>query len=321
MLTDTLCNKYDHLFSKSKENIVHIGYGIDDNYMRCTAASVLSICRHNPNLHLRFHILTSTLSADNKKKLRNLAELIQTDIVLYEIDTSFFNTLPTFVHLPVSTYFRFILPSILNEEERVCYLDADIICLSSIEYIFSCNLENAIAAAVPDLEWMNKKRCSALSLKEHTYFNAGMLIINIKEWNSFHVMDKVLALFKNDPVRFRYLDQDALNIALHNKIIYLPKRYNCIDSFAEDKEKIVFLHFAAHPKPWNIAWPISRASTVFRKDLYAQYEKETPWADMPLQMPLNYKEMKVYAKALLYSGQKVNSLKWYCKYLYKKLRR
>lgn len=318
MFSNAINNKYEYLFAADKSaNTIHIGYGIDDNYARCMGTSILSICRHN-NAAFTFHILAIKLNHTNIDRIKNLARQLNINIIVYEINPAILRELPTFVHLPLPTYFRFILPYILHEEKYIYYIDADIICLNSADKLFSLDLQNNIIAAVPDLDWMNKKRNKALQLKDHTYFNAGVLVINIAVWNNFSVMDKVLAVIKKDPVLFRYLDQDALNVVLHNKVLYLDKIYNCIDPAAVNRNDIVFLHFAAHPKPWNIAWPISSICNDFNRHLYSACEQHTPWKNEVLQMPRNYKEMKVYAKALRHNGNIVKSLGWYIKYLVKK---
>ena len=85
-----------------------------------------------------------------------------------------------------------------------------------------------------------------------------MLIINITKCSKFNTFTKVLQAIQNEPQKFRYLDQDALNLILTNHIQYLDTKFNCIDINNIDKKNIILLHFAAHPKPWNITFPISK---------------------------------------------------------------
>lgn len=44
------------------------------------------------------------------------------------------------------------------------------------------------------------------------------------------------------------------------------------------------------------------------------YEKQTPWANIPLIQPKFYKEMKRYAKYLLKNKHFFTSIYWYYKY-------
>ncbi len=306
--------------SQKEQPCYHLGYGVDDNYMRCLATSITSFCANNPKRNLIFHIITAGLHTQNREKLKELAENLHTTIYLYTIDTAKLLTLPSFAHLPLATYFRFLFPLILPQEKYIYYLDADIVCLRDATNLFSINLEKPyLVAAVPDLPWMNKKRNTALSLENHTYFNAGLLIINVPAWNDFKVMDKVLSILHADPKRYRYLDQDALNVLLTQKIYYLPSIYNTIDYHHSAVDKIVLLHFAAHPKPWTVAWNIHIDKEDFAYDIYHKYEQMTPWKNSPLEYPKNYKDMKVYSKVLRKKGYWKESLIWYWHYLLKKI--
>lgn len=300
----------------NNQDTIHIGYGIDNNYARCCATSIISFCMNNNNQSFEFHIMTNDLSNNAKKKFELLAQNLKTNILIYEVDNYPLNTLPTQIHLPISTYFRFLLPLVLKNIPTLYYIDADIICLKDTNELFNINLGNNIIAAVPDLPIMNAKRNKALNLVEHLYFNAGMLVINIQKWLEFDTFNKVLNAIKQDPQKFRYLDQDALNIVLHGKILYLSSKFNNLTLNYEDT---VLLHFAAHPKPWNIAFPISKICNTFNKNLYQYYENKTPWKSLPLEQPKNYKEMKIYSYALYHNQNYLSSLKWYLKYIFNKI--
>ena len=309
--------KYEYLIKQTSISI-HIGYGIDNNYARCCASSIASFCLNNPTKNFNFHIMAKDLSTINKKQFEQLAQLYSVNIYIYEINIDTLAKLPTQTHLPIATYFRFILPLILDNVDKLFYIDADIICLQNADDLFSINLKDNIIGAVPDLPWMNTKRNKALNLRNHIYFNAGMLIINIAKWNNFNTFAKILQAIQNEPQKFRYLDQDALNLILTNHIQYLDTKFNCIDINSIEQKNIILLHFAAHPKPWNIAFSISKLCNKFNKNLYQYYENKTPWKNLPLELPKNYKEIKIYAKALKYNKQYLQSLYWSIKYLLNK---
>lgn len=319
ILFNLINQKLYYNFSKQNNTFINIGYGIDNNYARCCATSITSFCLNNPTKNFNFHIMAKDLSTTNKKQFEQLAQLYSINIYIYEINIDTLTKLPTQTHLPIATYFRFILPLILDNVDKLFYIDADIICLQNADDLFNINLKDNIIGAVPDLPWMNKKRNKALNLRNHIYFNAGMLIINIAKWNNFNTFTKVLQAIQNEPQKFRYLDQDALNLILTNHIQYLDTKFNCIDINSTEQKNIILLHFAAHPKPWNIAFPISKICNKFNKNLYQYYENKTPWKNLPLEQPKNYKEIKIYAKALNHNKQYLKSIYWILKYLTNKI--
>ena len=311
-------NIVSYNYCSNPSNYINIGYGIDNNYARCCASSIASFCLNNPTKNFNFHIMAKKLSTNNKDRFKQLAQLYSININIYKINIDTLANLPTQIHLPIATYFRFILPLVLDNIDKLFYIDADIICLKNADELFNTNLNDNIIGAVPDLPWMNTKRNKALNLRNHIYFNAGMLIINIAKWNNFNTFAKILQAIQNEPQKFRYLDQDALNLILTNHIQYLDTKFNCIDINSIEQKNIILLHFAAHPKPWNIAFSISKLCNKFNKNLYQYYENKTPWKNLPLEQPKNYKEMKKYSHILYQKQKYFSSLKWYLKYILNK---
>lgn len=303
---------------KSQEDI-HIGYGIDENYVRCMGSSITSICYNNPNENLIFHVLTNEIKPDSLRKLKQLADDFAVKIYIYTINSSFFSHLPVQAHFPVSIYYRFILPMIL-EVPKVLYLDADVICMGKINKLFSIDMKNNVALVVPDLEPLATKRNRILGLSNHTYFNSGVLLIDIKNWNQTQVAHKVQTKLAQEPAKYRYPDQDALNMVLAGKVHYLGKEYNRINTPDMIDDGIVFLHFAAHPKPWTVAWDKSDLCNDFTRDIYRKYEALSPWHGIELVKPKNYKEMRSFAKCLLKAGSYIASFYWYGKYIQTKIK-
>lgn len=300
------------------KNKIHIGYGIDNGYVRCMITSMVSICQNNKNHSLVFHIMGTGLSEEHINKIKKIADEFLVEINLYKINPATFALLPTQKHLPIPTYFRFILPLILDVP-RILYIDADIICLGDISSLFFADLDNKVIAAVQDIKTLSEKRNLALGLGNHSYFNAGVLLIDIEKWNNNIITEKAMEILIKDPEKFRYLDQDALNLLLTGKVYYLDKKWNHLNINVEGQKDSVFLHFAAHPKPWNVAWPLSPLANEFTKDIYHYYEQFTSWKDSVLEMPRNYKEIKIYAKCLFYQGKYLQGTRWYIKYIIGKI--
>lgn len=311
-------------------NFIHIGYGIDNNCARCTGSSIASFCINTPShIKLTFHILASNVSKSNIKNFSILAKQYSTNIIIYEIDTCYLETinLPTKTGLPLPTYFRFIIPLILKKHTKFYYIDSDIICLNNTEPLFNINLENNIIAAVPEYDSRIKNWCNSLKLNNHIYFNAGMLIIDIEKWNNFDIFTKLIDNITKKPENFPFLDQDALNLILDKHVKYISPKFNYFnwvyyknnpDNVSNDD--IILIHFGSYPKPWSLAWPSSKYYNQFNSNIYSYYEKQTPWANIPLIQPKFYKEMKRYAKYLLKNKHFFTSIYWYYKYSISKFR-
>ena len=322
----------DHLFSlkntfkyihctQENTSLIHIGYGIDNNYVRCTAASIASICLNNPKRYFSFYIITNGISNNNLDKFNRLASIYSINIIIFEIDGTCLKNLPTKSYLPLATYFRFILPMLLDNIDKLFYIDADIICLKSADELFDVDLKDNIIAAVPDLEWLGKKRTRALNLQDHIYFNAGLLAINMKKWLASDILSKVINCITKEPAKFQYLDQDALNLILTGKIFYLSRKFNYIYNNGSISKDIIFFHFAAHPKPWAISYSLCDREKLFANIApYQYYEDKTPWKNTLPDLPSNYKEMEFYSKCLKKKKRYKESFHWYLKYLIAKFK-
>lgn len=311
-------NYIEYDFSQNVRNnkIINIGYGIDNNYARCMATSIASFCINNKDKNIIVHVIASDLLYKTKVKLKKLAQDYKIDIIIYEIDIKYFNNLPTISVLSIAAYFRILFPMILKNVSTLFYIDADIICLKNVKEFFDINLNDNIIGAVPDLKKLGDERNKILELENHIYFNSGVLIINIEKWRELNLSEKIIDVINKNKDKIKYEDQDALNIVLKNKVKYIDKKYNCMDIESIDINKIGLLHFAAHPKPWQIAFPISKICNSFNKNLYLYYEKQTPWENTALEKPRNYKEIGTYVKALYYNHDYIKALYMFIKYLY-----
>ena len=252
-----------------------------------------------------------------------MAKKLNTCIYLYYLDIEYFYSLnlPTEYQWTIATYFRFILPLIIKDNKRFLYVDSDILCLKNISKLFDINLNNNIIAAVPDLKWYDENRSKVLNLFNHKYFNAGVIMVDIEKWNKYNIFSNLIDCIKKNPEKLKYLDQDALNIILNQKIFYLDYKFNWCNTWGTISLKnIVLYHLNATPKPWHLAWSISKIVNSVNKDIYFFYEAQTPWCNENLILPRNYKEMKYYARCLKDNKKYLLSFKWYIKYAINKIK-
>lgn len=310
----------------NKNTTINIGYGINDNYSRCAGTSIVSFCLNNPEQKFSFYILASDLSDISKENFKILAKQYSINIIIYEIDASFFAKLPTRTAFPIPTYFRFIFPLILKDLNKIFYIDADIICLNNAEKLFNVDFEDNIIAAVPDTKETSEDRNKDLELFNHIYFNAGVLAVNVQKWNNFNIFNKLIDNLLEKPEKFYMLDQDALNLILTNKVKYLPRKFNWFNGFYKwnvnsiDSKEIILLHFTSSPKPWDLGWKLHSMCNEYNTDLYDKYEQLTPWANTPPVKPKTYKKMRLYAKDLKRNGDYIEGMKWHFKYLTNKIK-
>lgn len=293
-------NIIEYKYLITEKDLVHIGYGIDNKYVRCAATSMVSFYLNNKSRNFSFYIITNDLSKENKEKFRYLAKIYKFNISIYEIQQDFLYILPHKEQWSIAMYFRFILPIVLKKVKTLFYVDADTLCIKECNELFNINLKNNVIGAVLDIKRVRKKREQALNLNKNSYFNSGVLAINMQEWNRLNLLEMTIKVITKEPKKFKYPDQDALNFLLKDKVRYLNNKFNCIDINSINEKSIVIIHFANHPKPWNEVWKINVIYNTFTKNLYAYYEEKTPWKNTPLEKLKNKRILiKSYIKYIL----------------------
>ncbi|NQG97277.1 family 8 glycosyl transferase [Streptococcus suis] len=154
--------------------------------------------------------------------------------------------------LAVSSWLRFFIADIVKED-RVIYLDSDLVVNGSLDYLFEMNLEDAYLAAVRDP-----------SKDEHGGFNAGVMVLNLVQWRKENVTEKLFQTAQEKHTQVRNGDQSILNLVCSGRWLALDKGFNYqtydnpsrYEKFSYLYEDIgdwtpTIVHFLTSDKPWN----------------------------------------------------------------------
>lgn len=320
-------NFFDNII-KAKKNIantvdlkssMNIAFGIDSRFALGTGVLMTSIIKNNTTASIAFHIFTDKLHSDDINRLASLGQQYKNiAIYIYYIDSFKFQKFSTMFIWSQATYYRFIISHELSGKvERFLYLDADILCVNSLESLFSIDLKDNIAAVVADYETMVTYAKNSIGFTGDKYFNAGFLLIDVANWNKAAISEQAVSLLsKND---YKFCDQDVLNLLLTNKVLFLPPIYNTIYHLADMDKNItdttVLLHYSGSVKPWQ-AW----GQFHFLTPLWLKYQQLSPWKNAPIQAPKTYKQAKFMARTMKRTQKYPAFLKWLLTYIAWKIR-
>ena len=310
-------------FLKSEVEPFHIAFGIDANYFRYVAITMVSILENNPDQLIHFHILTENCPPNIRQNFQQIEATYQTTIHVHLPDLAVFKDLYDFsAHSQYSPaiFTRLMIPATLKGiAKTVLYLDADIICAGSIADLSKIDMSDKIVAAVSDdINTTVKYRCAALQIESGRYFNSGVMLMNVDNWLNKDVTQQVFNTLKNSQQRFLHPDQDALNLVLGDSVFYIDERWNLRYNleFMLRKGQVtaslgeaVFMHFTGPIKPW-LNWNLHNS-----KALFIHYQNLTPWRNTPLDPPKTYTEMRAYVRFLLPQKKYGQAVFWFCKYL------
>jgi len=284
---------------------IHVAYCLDDGYAEPTCVSMASMLA-NTKSNIHFHVISNRLSDENKNKLSSLSKHFSQGIwSFYSInfDTSRFVLEPK-IHLTVEAYYRFFLPSILPELEKIIYVDGDTVIVGDILELWNENLDGKIAGVVSDfIDTQDRSKILELEYDWH-YFNSGVLLLNLKEFSKLYTFDKLFEIinaifnkFVENNVAW-LADQEVLNYLIKGEKYakFLTAKFNLEDIGVENsinlqpknshssrlKEWIdcykspIIIHFVGIKKPWHLN-SIFIASKYWR--LYYKYKTLTPFYD------------------------------------------
>lgn len=305
----------------ANEDLFHISYGVDENFLYGVGTSISSVIIHNQERCFHFHLFIDNL--DNKEQFYKLIEHTQHRMTIYIIDNEKFASLP----LPSkgwssAIYFRLIIISYLAKKgiDKLLYLDADIICKGNLSYLDTLNFnESTYLYAVKDKFRSNK---NLLPIDMSKYFNSGFLYMSIKHLVTSNIPNQVIELVgKND---FTHPDQDALNILLNDKVVNISENFNFMFSLdwhianktqiPKIQDEVVFIHFVGLTKPFH-EW-----ARFYRECIYFEYARDnSPWINVPLIKPTNYKQLSRKKSHLRKNGDYLGFLITSIRYLIKKI--
>ncbi len=251
----------------------------DNNYAQYLGVVLCSIFENKKQGHsINVHVINGGISSENIKKLEILEERYNFNISYINIDKNYFSDLFISDHISQATYYRILIPSLLkNKINKVLYLDCDLIIQCDLLELFEINIDNYFVGAVED-DNSETKEVLGLSSSD-SYFNAGVLLMNIEKWNNSNIAEETFEFVRNNPDKIKFWDQDALNYTLKNKWLIINKCFNLsaveAKKISKDKSNTIInnsiIHFSGNLKPWNFAY------NGFGKEIYKKYLKKTPW--------------------------------------------
>lgn len=288
----------------------------DNNFVQHCAVTMLSVLKHNKGVH--FFLLTEGLSTENSSYLTELVFSHSGQLQIIEVPSEVVQKFPlpktASAHISIATYYRLFITTLLGADiEKAIYLDCDMVILGGLEDLWNTDLSHyTIGAVYQNLGWSDYNQSwSRLNIpREEGYFNAGMLLLNLKCLREMNFEEKAIQYIKENYNRIISHDQDVLNSLLYDKTLPLSPKWNYLSLFlnrniqkisfpdkfhfgiqelASPDFKPIVIHFVSQPKPWNYG-----CSNPYKKYYYETLQL-TKWKDYKPQF-----KWKLYYTSVIY---------------------
>ncbi|NQN70723.1 glycosyltransferase [Streptococcus suis] len=235
---------------------INIAFSINDNHCLYVFFTISMIKKYTTNLDI--FVLHTDLSDKSKDRLRTL-ETESVNIHFVKIDRDLFSNLPlTLDGITIETYYRYLLPEILVDCDKVIYLDSDLLIRCDVKELWDIDLSQHYLAGVNEIDIINRFPDHKLKLGfdlDELFINAGVLVCNLQKMRQ----DKITHHLFTETERLKdiilFQDQDVINIALKGKIAELPLAYNyTVEAMEKDLlslDEIKVIHYNSQiAKPW-----------------------------------------------------------------------
>lgn len=256
----------------------------DNNVVEYMSALIVSILKNShQDEEFIFHIITSCISEENKNYLNELKNIKNFQLKYYnpihreKFEKWYSEKTPQ--KWPVEVFFKLDIPFILKDLDKVLYLDCDMIAVNNFKELFDINMDNYTVAAAKDKLISNSHLKKIKLNKSNGYFNSGLLLINIKNFNTLFPNDTFLEKidkYLNNIKIVEYPEQDIINIIFNNKIKPIDSKYNCVSAIVK-KDKEVQDTIIAH---YTLLKPLYKNAYPQKNKLYYAFWKyfiETPY--------------------------------------------
>lgn len=285
----------NHSFGRQSNNI-SVCMATDDNYTQHAAVTIASILKNaDPNDKIRIYILHKGLKEENIKKLNKLHSIRDFELIFRKLDISKLKNFRIVNnHLTIETWFRIFIPELcFDAGDKLLYMDVDMVAESSLKDLFATDMGDNYVAVVDDFTGVKPEyKKQVLHMNNNSrYFNAGMILFNLKKCLEDKIFDKAIDFWNKYHSVIKFEDQDVLNAVCFPKRLFIhpkfnmqnvtlrnlyDKKYSGIYDRNAVKEAIahpVIIHFASVGKPWKFF-----ANHPYRAEYY-KYLQFTEWRD------------------------------------------
>ena len=212
---------------------INLFFAVDDNYCAFLSSAIHSMLK-NSNTHYEYnmYVLHNGISNEKQEIIKNqikgnaTVDFVDMNEKLHVLE----DRLVTRDYYTMTTYYRLFIPNMFPNLDKALYLDSDIIITGDIAELYNTEMGDNLVGAVPDMAVQNTPVFidyveNALGVKAEKYFNAGILLMNLKEMRKFDFENKFIELLGKYKFRVAQ-DQDYLNVLTKDRVKYVDNSWN-----------------------------------------------------------------------------------------------
>ncbi len=268
---------------------VPIFFACNDKYVPYLDVAIVSLVSHASDENdYRITIMKTDISEENQAVLKkHTTDNVSIDFYdVKEMIEPVKDKLPEMFYFGIAAYFRFFIETSFPQYDKAIYLDSDVILLNDIAKLYDTDVEGYLLGAAYE---QNTDRSplftnyveDIIGIPYYTYFNSGVMVMNLKEFREFGVQRRFLDMLTKYNFDCLAPDQEYLNVICHGRVKYLPTGWNK-HSFPEAPEgELNLCHYALSNKPWHY-------DDTINGEYFWKYAKQSEFYDSLAEGLKNY---------------------------------
>ncbi|MBR3416637.1 MAG: glycosyltransferase family 8 protein [Clostridia bacterium] len=262
------------------KDVIPVFFACNDRYVPYLDTAIISLVSHvSDDNEYRITVMKTDISEENQRALKKHAKT-NVSIEFFDVQDMLEpvkGKLPEMFYFGVAAYFRFFIETSFPQYDKAVYLDSDVILLEDIAELYRTDIGDNLVGAVYE---QNTDRSpmftnyveDIIGIPYYTYFNSGVMVMNLKEFREFKVQDRFIGMLTEYNFDCLAPDQEYLNVICHGRVKYLPTGWNK-HSFPEAPEgELKLCHYALSNKPWHYEdtingeyfWEYAKKSEFYR---------------------------------------------------------
>ncbi|MBQ7906493.1 MAG: 1-acyl-sn-glycerol-3-phosphate acyltransferase [Clostridia bacterium] len=261
---------------------IPIFYACDDAFVKYTIVSLSSMIENaSKDYTYKVYVLNTNIGEEMAEKLSALQnenfEVIFTNVSSYLESIS--DRLPLRHYYSKTTYYRLFISEMFPEYDKAIYIDSDTIVQGDISELYNTDIGDFYLGgcreqAMEQVDVYGTYCEEVVGVSRHAFFNAGMMLINARQFRDKHVLDS----FINYLGEYDFIvtqDEDYLNLICKDHVYWLDQKWNTelTDGleYPYDYREANILHYIMVNKPWHyhecrgadIFWSYAKKTTVY----------------------------------------------------------
>lgn len=246
---------------------MNIAVTINDKYFYPLYIMLNTLFAQHKGIPVHVFLIYSRVSRKNRKSLSELCRKHGGKLTEVPVPEDEFDEAPSFSYFSKEMYYRILAARLLPETiDRVLYLDPDIIITDCLWDFYNMQLGECFFAGVRD-------RLQDVTTNSHwkeigftgknCYINSGVLLCNLTLLRKEQNFQDIFDMLKEQGEKFKFPDQDLINVLYEGKIIVAEDRYNlnanilyveeylCYNFAPWLMKKPAIIHYMGAEKPWR----------------------------------------------------------------------